>query len=83
MRTSIADAEARVDRLTGQIADHLPNWNFAPVVEAGRDHQGGRWSCPARADRGRMELPNAGTRQPNGEPPALKSVLAISVPYHL
>ena len=31
---AVADAEARVVRLTGQIADLLPNWSLAPVVEA-------------------------------------------------
>ena len=31
---AVADAEARVGRLTGQIADLLPNWNLAPVVDA-------------------------------------------------
>lgn len=29
-----ADAEARVERLTGQIADLLPTWSLAPVVDA-------------------------------------------------
>ena len=28
------DAEARVERLTGQIAELLPDWDVAPVVEA-------------------------------------------------
>lgn len=31
---AIADAEARVERLTGQIAGLLPNWSLAPVVDA-------------------------------------------------
>jgi hypothetical protein len=31
---AVADAEARVERLTGQIADLLPDWSLAPVVEA-------------------------------------------------
>ncbi|MDH2328367.1 IS110 family transposase [Cereibacter sp. SYSU M97828] len=31
---AVADAEARVERLTGQIADLLPHWSLAPVVEA-------------------------------------------------
>ena len=31
---AVADAEARVDRLTGQIADLLPTWSLAPVVDA-------------------------------------------------
>jgi transposase len=31
---AVADAEARVERLTGQIAALLPNWSLAPVVEA-------------------------------------------------
>ena len=31
---AVADAEARVERLTGQIADLLPNWSLAPVVDA-------------------------------------------------
>lgn len=31
---AVADAEARVERLTGQIADLLPTWSLAPVVEA-------------------------------------------------
>jgi len=31
---AVADAEGRVERLTGQIADLLPNWSLAPVVEA-------------------------------------------------
>ncbi len=29
-----ADAEARVERLTGQIADLLPTWSLAPVMDA-------------------------------------------------
>ena len=31
---AFTDAEARVERLTRQIADLLPNWSLAPVVEA-------------------------------------------------
>lgn len=31
---AVTDAEARVDRLTRQIADLVPNWSLAPVVEA-------------------------------------------------
>ena len=31
---AVADAEARVQRLTGQIATLLPSWSLAPVVEA-------------------------------------------------
>lgn len=31
---SVTDAEARIDRLTGQIADLVPGWSLAPVVEA-------------------------------------------------
>jgi transposase len=31
---AVADAEARVERLTGQIAALLPSWSLAPVVEA-------------------------------------------------
>ncbi|PVA08958.1 IS110 family transposase [Pelagivirga sediminicola] len=31
---AVADAEARVEKLTGQIADLLPSWTLAPVVEA-------------------------------------------------
>ena len=31
---AITDAEARVERLTTQIADLLPDWSLAPVVEA-------------------------------------------------
>lgn len=31
---SVTDAEARVERLTRQIADLLPSWSLAPVVEA-------------------------------------------------
>jgi transposase len=31
---AVADAEARVERLTGQIAGLLPSWSLAPVVEA-------------------------------------------------
>jgi transposase len=31
---AVADAEARVERLTGQIADLLPSWSLAPVVDA-------------------------------------------------
>ena len=30
----VADAEVRVEKLTGQIADLLPSWTLAPVVEA-------------------------------------------------
>lgn len=31
---AVADAEARVERLTKQIAELLPRWSLAPVVEA-------------------------------------------------
>ncbi len=31
---AVTDAEARVERLTGQIADLLPSWSLAPVVDA-------------------------------------------------
>ena len=31
---AVTDAEARVERLTQQIADLLPGWSLAPVVEA-------------------------------------------------
>ncbi len=31
---AVTDAEARVERLTGQIADLLPSWSLAPVVAA-------------------------------------------------
>ncbi len=31
---AVADAEARIERLTGQIADLLPQWSLAPVVAA-------------------------------------------------
>jgi transposase len=31
---AVTDAEARVETLTGQIADLLPGWTLAPVVEA-------------------------------------------------
>ena len=31
---AVSDAEARVERLTGQIADLLPGWSLAPVVAA-------------------------------------------------
>lgn len=31
---AVADVEARVERLTGQVADLLPDWSLAPVVEA-------------------------------------------------
>lgn len=31
---AVTDAEARVERLTGQIADLLPGWSLAPVAEA-------------------------------------------------
>ena len=31
---AVTDAEARVDRLTRQIADLLPSWSLAPVVAA-------------------------------------------------
>ena len=31
---AVADAEARVEKLTGQIADLIPGWTLAPVVEA-------------------------------------------------
>jgi hypothetical protein len=37
---------------------------------AGRDRQGGQLPCPARADRGRMELPQADPRQPEAPRPA-------------
>lgn len=111
---AVADAEARVARLTGQITELLPDWDLAPVVEAvqamrgvafvvavtvvaevgdfhrfdnprqlmaylgltpsenssgghrptWRHHEGRQWSCPTRADRRRLELPHAATRQP-------------------
>lgn len=31
---AVADAEVRAEKLTGQIADLLPSWTLAPVVEA-------------------------------------------------
>jgi len=31
---AVTDSEARVERLTGQIADLLPSWSLSPVVEA-------------------------------------------------
>ena len=31
---AVTDAEARVERLTNQIADLLPGWSLVPVVEA-------------------------------------------------
>jgi transposase len=31
---AVTDAEARIERLTGQIADLLPSWTLTPVVEA-------------------------------------------------
>ena len=31
---AVADAEARVEHLTGQIAALLPDWTLAPVVDA-------------------------------------------------
>jgi transposase len=31
---AVTDAEARIERLTGQIADLMPGWSLAPVVEA-------------------------------------------------
>ena len=31
---AVEDAEARRDRLTGQIEELLPRWSMAPVVEA-------------------------------------------------
>jgi len=31
---AVTDIEARVERLTGQIADLLPSWSLAPVVKA-------------------------------------------------
>ena len=31
---AVTDAEKRVEKLTGQIADLLPSWTLAPVVEA-------------------------------------------------
>jgi len=31
---AVTDAEARIERLTGQIAVLLPSWSLAPVVEA-------------------------------------------------
>jgi len=31
---AVADAEQRVERLTGQIAELVPSWSLAPVVEA-------------------------------------------------
>ncbi len=45
-----ADAEARVDRLTAQIAALLPGWSLAPVVEAGQA-SGPAWelACTAYA----------------------------------
>lgn len=35
-----ADAEARVEHLTAQIAGLLPGWNLAPVVEAAQAMRG-------------------------------------------
>jgi transposase len=115
---AVADAEARVERLTGQIADLLPNWSLAPVVEAvqamrgvafivavtvvaevgdfhrfenprqlmaylgltpssipaapgppRRDHQGRQRPGATCADRRRVELPDAGPRQPQASRP--------------
>lgn len=46
---AVADAEARVERLTGQIADLLPTWSLASVVDAVQAMRGvgfivaGRW----------------------------------------
>jgi len=37
----VTDAEARIERLTGQIAVLLPSWSLAPVVEA---IQGDAWA---------------------------------------
>jgi transposase len=31
---AVGDAEARVEKLTGQIADLLPSWSLSPIVEA-------------------------------------------------
>jgi transposase len=31
---AVTDAEARIERLTGQIAELMPGWSLAPVVEA-------------------------------------------------
>ena len=39
---AVADAEARVERLTGQIANLLPSWSLAPVVEAVQAMRGPR-----------------------------------------
>jgi len=35
---AVTDAEARIERLTGQIAALLPSWSLAPVVEAIQGH---------------------------------------------
>ena len=42
----LTDAEARVVRLTGQIADLLPNWSLAPVVEATTRPASSSWVTP-------------------------------------
>jgi transposase len=39
---AVTDAEARIERLTGQIADLLPSWTLAPVVEGVQAMRGGR-----------------------------------------
>jgi hypothetical protein len=40
----VTDAETRVERLTKQIANLLPDWSLAPVVEAIQAMRGGRSS---------------------------------------
>jgi transposase len=37
---AVGDAEARVEKLTGQIADLLPSWSLSPIVEAIQAMQG-------------------------------------------
>ncbi len=46
---AVTDAEARVERLTGQIADLLPNWSLAPVVEAVQAMRGVAFSVATTA----------------------------------
>jgi len=67
---AVADAAATVDKLTGQIAELLPGWNLAPVVEAVQPHEPGEREVvlhlphefPLQSER-EQDLDQAGTDQ--------------------
>ena len=77
---AVTDAERRVDRLTRQITEHLPDWSMAPVVAAIQAMRGvalingvtivtevgdfSRFDNPRQFNRGSLDLSHAGTGQP-------------------